>query len=113
MAGKRQSLFKSYPTYSEAKTAGEKLAKQLHEGSPASALTASHADAALAALQHLEAFRQSTEKRLSLLESVSGYCAAISKAGTHSVNEAIEGYLSTVATVILQGSSCNQLVFNH
>jgi integrase len=99
VAGKRRSLMKSFRTYSEAKTAGDKLAKQLHEGAPATALTASQASDALAALQHLEAFRQSTGKRLSLLESVSGYCAAITKAGTHSLSEAVEGYLSTVATV--------------
>jgi hypothetical protein len=97
--GKRRSLMKSYRTYSEARTAGDKLAKQLHEGLPATALTASQASDALAALHHLETFRLSTGKRLSLLESVSGYCAAVTKAGTYSLSEAVEGYLSTVATV--------------
>jgi hypothetical protein len=49
VAGKRQSLFKSFRTYSEAKKEAHKVVKQLYEGSAATTLTANQASDAVAA----------------------------------------------------------------
>lgn len=90
---------KHFATYSEALTEATKLVKELAQGSPASALSASQARDALCALQRLEAFRQSTGKVSSLLGVVSEYAEAASKLNGRTLAEAVEGYLGSVATV--------------
>jgi hypothetical protein len=68
-AGKRR--MQTFANYSDAKTAAERIVRELAEGSQAAALNASQSRDALAALQRLESFRQATGKRLSLLAVVS------------------------------------------
>ena len=67
-AGKRQQ--RTFATYSEAKAEADKLLRELADGSQASALSATQARDALAALERLEVFRQSTGQRVSLLAAV-------------------------------------------
>lgn len=73
--------------------------RELAAGSQAAALTGSQSRDALAALERLEAFRQATGKRVSLLAGISAYCEAATKLNDVALSEAIEGYLSTVASV--------------
>jgi len=99
-AGQRQ--MKSFPTYSGpdgAKTFAEAKAKELYEGSPAAMLKPAQATDALAALERLNTFHQSTGKRVSLLAAVSDFCEAAGKLRGHTLAEAVEGFLRTVATV--------------
>jgi integrase len=95
--GKRQT--KSFPTYSEAKDAGDTLVKDLAKGSQVTALTPKQAVDALAALDRLQRFYQSGGPKLTLLEAVSICCDAAGKLGKHTVNEAVDGFLTNVATI--------------
>jgi integrase len=98
--GKR--MMKSFHTYGGTGGAleyAEELVKELAKGSRATALTPKQADEALAAIDRLEAYRRSTGRTVSLLRAVSVFCDAEGKLQGHSVDEAVDGYLSTVATV--------------
>ena len=96
-AGKRQ--MKSFPTYSAAITYGENLVKQLAAGSMVPALTGKQANDALAAFQRLDEFFRATGRRASLLASVAGFCEASAKLHGHTLDEAVDGFLGTVASV--------------
>ena len=96
-AGKRR--LRTFATYGEAKTEAERIVRELAEGSQATALSASQSRDALAALERLEGFRQSTGRRVSLLAAISEFCEASSKLHGHTLSEAVEGYLRSVASV--------------
>ncbi|MBI3415171.1 MAG: hypothetical protein HY043_07600 [Verrucomicrobia bacterium] len=99
-AGRRQ--MKSFPFYSGpggAKEFSETLVKELAHHSQAVMLTSSQATDALAALERLNTFQQSTGKRVSLLASVSEYCEAAAKLRGRTMVEAVDGFIKTVATV--------------
>jgi integrase len=68
-------------------------------GSQAAALTAGQSRDAIASFQRLEAFRQSTGRRLSLLGAVSEFCEAAGKLNGRTLADAVGGYLSTIAAV--------------
>ena len=85
--------------YSDAREAAERVVRELAKGSQAAALTATQSRDALAALERLQAFYQSTGRRLSLLAGISEYCEAASKFSGSSLSEAVDGYLNTVANV--------------
>ena len=53
----------------------------------------------MAALERLEAFRQKTGQKLSLLSAVSQHCEAAGKLNGRTVAEAVDGYLGTVVSV--------------
>jgi integrase len=97
VAGKRR--MSSFATYSEAKRAADKLAEDLAKGSQAAALTAPQARDALAALERLQNLYQTTGKRFSLLGAVSEFAEASAKLNGHTMGEAVERYLNTVASV--------------
>jgi integrase len=101
VAGQRR--VRSFKTYGEAKTEAERVLRDLAQGSQATALTASQSRDALAAIQRLEALRQSTGRRVSLLSAVSVFAEASTKLKDRSVGEAVEGYLSTVVSVKRKG----------
>ncbi|MDB6123375.1 MAG: hypothetical protein JWQ71_2368 [Pedosphaera sp.] len=65
-AGKRHLI--SFRTYSAAKAVADSKVKEIHEGSQAAALTAPQSRDALAALERLQTYYQSTGRRISLLE---------------------------------------------
>ena len=96
-AGKRK--MQTFAAYSAAKAAAERIVRENASGSQAAALSASQSRDALAALQRLEAFRQSTGKRLSLLAVVSEHVGLLEKLNGRSPGEAVEGYLQTVVSV--------------
>jgi hypothetical protein len=97
VAGKRR--LSSYPTYSEAKTAAEKLVKDLAKGSQAAALTAEQSRDALCAFETLQGFFAETGKRISLHSAVSQFCDNARKLNGTTFAEAIDGYLNSVATL--------------
>ena len=68
VAGKRR--MQTFAAYSDAKAAAERIVRDAANGSQAAALSASQSRDALAALQSLESFRQSTGRAVSLLAAV-------------------------------------------
>jgi hypothetical protein len=94
-----QRRMKHFRTYSEAKREGDKLVKDLAQGSQAAALSAVQARDALAALERLQGFYQSTGRRVSLLRAASEYVESSSNLNGYSLSEAVEGFLRTVASV--------------
>jgi hypothetical protein len=88
------SRMRDFRTYSEAKREGDKLAADLAKGSLVTALTAGQANDALAALERLQTFYQSTGRRVSLLAGISEYCEAAGKLGGYTVGEAVERFLA-------------------
>ena len=74
VAGRRR--IRSFKTYAEAKAEGERVVRELAEGSQAAALDGAQSRDALAAMQRLDALRQSTGRRVSLLAAVSEFAEA-------------------------------------
>lgn len=96
-AGKR--MMKAFPRYGEAKRHADGKVKELAKGSQAAALTAGQARDALAGFDRLQAFYQSTGRKVSLLSAVSEFVEASGKLHGRTMGEAVEGYLRTVASV--------------
>jgi len=94
-----QRRLRTFATFSEAKTEAERIVRELASGSQAAALTGSQSRDALAAIERLDAFRQSTGKRVSLLSAVSQFVEAASRLNGQTLDEAVERYLGTVASV--------------
>jgi integrase len=100
VAGKRQmKSFQRYGGEDGALAFAEKLVPDLYQGSQVTALSPNQARDALAALEHLHGFYQTTGHRVSLLAGISEYCEAASKLNGRTLGEAVDGYLSSVATV--------------
>ena len=97
VAGKR--MMKAFPLYGEAKRHADKLVKDLAKGSQATLLTAGQARDALAAMEVLQGFYQSTGKRVSLYGAAEQFTQAASKLKDHSLPEAVDGFLGSVVTV--------------
>ncbi|MBM3840905.1 MAG: hypothetical protein FJ398_23715 [Verrucomicrobia bacterium] len=97
VAGQRR--LRTFAVFSEAKAEAERIVRELAAGSQAAGLTGSQSRDALAALERLDAFRQATGKRVSLLAGISAFCEAATKLNGIALSEAVEGYLSTVASV--------------
>ena len=99
-AGKRQ--MKSFPTYAGqggAHKFAEELVKELANNSQAVMLAPAQASDALAAIERLRTFYQTTGRKVSLLAAVSEYCEAAAKLPGRTLTEAVEGFSRTVATV--------------
>jgi integrase len=95
-------MMKSFPTYSGKGGAleyAEDLVKDLAKGSQATLLTPGQANDALAALERLQSFYVSTGRRVSLLAGISEYCESAAKLHGRTLGEAVDGYLSNIATV--------------
>jgi integrase len=97
VAGQRR--MKSFGTYSEAKKAAEDLVRDLGSGSQVTALTPGQANDARAALERLQGFYQATGRKVSLLTGISEWCEAARKLNGRTLSEAVDGFLSNVATV--------------
>jgi integrase len=95
-AGKRR--MQTFPAYSTAKAAAERIVRELASGSQAAALTAAQSRDAIAALERLEGYFRSKGKRTSLNAAVGDYLDAVEKLNVP-LSVAVEGYLNTVATV--------------
>ncbi|MCU0785736.1 MAG: hypothetical protein MUF81_17170 [Verrucomicrobia bacterium] len=97
VAGRR--VTRSFKSYGKAKTEAERLVRAVAKGSQAAALTGEQSRDALAAIERLEHFRQSTGRRYSILAAVSEFVATMEKLKGRSLGEAAEGFLQTVAAV--------------
>ena len=97
VADKRR--MQTFAAYSDAKAAAERIVRDAANGSQAAALYASQSRDALAALQSLESFRQSTGRAVSLLAAVREFVEAAGKLRGRSLDEAVAGYLRTVVSV--------------
>ncbi len=95
----RKSYMQDCSTYSKAKRAADRVVADLAKGNRAAALTPGQADSALAALEALENFRLSTGRRVSLRSAVADYCEASAKLHGCTLSEAVDRYVSTVATI--------------
>ncbi|MGH7990043.1 MAG: hypothetical protein ACREDS_07655 [Limisphaerales bacterium] len=96
-AGKRR--MQTFATYPEARAAAERIVKELANGSQAAAFSASQSRDALAALERLNGFYQSTGRRVSLLGAVSDFVEAAGKLKGRTLGEAVTGYLRSVVNV--------------
>jgi integrase len=96
-AGKRHQP--NFQTYSEAKKKAVAVVRDLANGSQAAALTAPQSRVALAALQMAQDFYEATGRRVSTVTAVSEYFDALRKLNGRGLNEAVEGFLRTVANV--------------
>jgi integrase len=97
VAGKRR--MQTFPAYTAAREAAERVVRELANGSQAAALTATQSRDALAAFERLQGFYQSTGRRVSLLAAVSEFVEAAGKLRGRTLGEAVTGYLRTVADV--------------
>jgi integrase len=97
VAGKRR--MQTFAVYSDAKAAAERIVREAASGSQAAALSASQSRDALAALERLESFRQSTGRAISLLAAASELVESLGKLHGRSLDEAVTGYLRTVVSV--------------
>ena len=95
--GKRR--MQTFAAYSDAKAAAERIVRELVDGSQAAVLSASQSRDALAALERLESFRQSTGRAISLLAAASELVESLGKLHGRSLDEAVTGYLRTVVSV--------------
>ena len=96
-AGQRH--VRSFKTYSEARQEGDRVVRDLAQGSQAAALTTGQAADAMTALELLQGFRQQTGRNVSLKRAIADYVEAARQLNGRTLAEAIEGYLSSVATV--------------
>ena len=96
--GKPRSMFKDFPNYSEAKKAGDKQVGDLAKGKTAG-LSPGQTTDALASFERLRGFYQSTGRKVSLLAAVSQFCEAAGKLPNHTLDEAVDRFLTTIATV--------------
>ena len=100
-AGKRK--MQTFAAYSDAKTAAERIVREMANGSQAASLTASQSRDALAALERLATLHQTTGRNFSLLGAVSEFAEVVTKLGGRSVGEAVAGFLRTAVTVKPKG----------
>src|SRR5688572_9635744 len=96
---RRMKAFDRFGGKDGANEYAEGIAKDLAKGSQASALASSQATDALEAFELLERFRKSSGVLLSLVSAVSQFVDASSKLSSHSIGEAIDGFLRNTARV--------------
>lgn len=96
--GKRKSRFQEFKTYAEAKRMGDRVvAERAADGDRVLSKDQRH-DAFLA-IDELQKLFADTGERLSLFKAAGQIAAAKRRLGSRSLNDAIDGYLSTVVTV--------------
>ena len=96
--GKRKSQMKLFGNYASAKREGDKVVTDLANGT-ASALSPGQAADAQNAIEELQRFYQTTGKRISIRFAVGSFCEASRKLDGRALAEAVDGFLSNVATV--------------
>jgi hypothetical protein len=87
--GKPKSRMKDFAKYSDAKRAGDGVVKDLAKGRETAKLTPGQSSDALAALEGLQRFYQSTGLKVSLRAAVAEYCEQVGKlrASGHTLGE--------------------------
>ena len=96
--GKPKSRMKDFKSYAEAKREGDRVVTDLAKGR-ATGLSPGQAADAQNALEELQRFYQMTGKRVSMRFAVGAYCESARKLGERTLADAVDGFLSTVATV--------------
>ena len=96
--GKPKSRMKDCKSYAEAKREGDKVVSDLAKGR-ATGLSPGQVADAQNALEELQRFYQTTGKRISIRFAVGAYCESARKLGDRTLADAVDGFLSTVATV--------------
>jgi len=96
--GKAKSRMRDYKSYAEAKREGDKVAADLAKGK-ATGLSPGQAADAQNAIEELQRLFQSTGKRISIRFAVGEFCEATRKLHGRTMAEAVDGFLSTVATI--------------
>jgi integrase len=96
--GKPKSRMKDFSTYSEVKREGDKVVAAKAKGT-VMPLSPGQVSDAQNAFEELQRFYQATGKRVSIRFAVGVYCEAARKLGERTVADAVDGFLSTVATV--------------
>jgi integrase len=96
--GKPKSRMKDFSTYSEVKREGDKVVAAKAKGA-VMPLAPGQASDAQNALEELQRFYQATGRHVSIRFAVGEYCEAARKLKGQTLMEAVNGYLSTVATV--------------
>ena len=96
--GKPKSRMKDCKSYAEAKREGDKVVSDLAKGK-ATGLSPGQVADAQNALEELQRFYQTTGKRISIRFAVGAYCESARKLGERTLADAVDGFLSTVATV--------------
>jgi hypothetical protein len=97
--GKPRTRLKAYSTYAAAKKAGEQKVSEIATGKLSQILSPGQTTDALAALERVQSHYQSTGRRVSLLAGISAFCEADAKLNGRLLADAVEGFLSTVASV--------------
>jgi integrase len=95
---KLKSWFKDFTTYSAAKKHGDTVIADLAKGKQ-TPLSPGQANDALAAIKRLQAYFQSTGRRVSLHSAVAAFADASEKLGSHTFDQAVDGFLRNVASV--------------
>lgn len=90
--GKRYQ--RHFPSYALAVQAGERIVRELAQGSAAAALTAGQARDALAAWDRLQAHFTTTGRRVSLLAAVTAYVEAAERLQGRPIGEAVDFFLA-------------------
>jgi hypothetical protein len=96
-AGKRR--MQTFAAYSDAKVAAERIVREMANGSQAAELNATQSRDALATIERLQSFYQTSGRRVSLLAAVSDYVEAAGKLHGRTLNEAVTGYLRSEVSV--------------
>jgi integrase len=96
--GKPKSRMKDFKSYAEAKREGDRVVTDLAKGR-ATGLSPGQAADAQNAIEELQRFYQTTGKRISIRFAVGAFCEASRKLGERTVAEAVDGFMSNVATV--------------
>jgi integrase len=97
-AKSRTKDFEHYAGKQGALAFAESLLPELHRGTQ-SVLSPGQANDALAAIEALQEFYRTTGKRITLRAAVADYVSEVAKLDGHTLHTAVEGFLSTVATV--------------
>jgi integrase len=102
--GKRKmQAFEHFGGEHGANQFAEAKARELSKGLASAALTGTQSSDALAAFKVLERFNQSTGKKFSLHEILSEFVDAAAKLNSHSIREAVDGFLRNTASVKRKG----------
>ena len=96
--GKPKSQMKDFSTYSAAKREADKVVSAKAKGAVMPLSPGQVADAQNA-LEELQRFYQATGKRISIRFAVGVFCESARKLGEVTVGQAVDGFLSSVATI--------------
>jgi len=96
--GKRKSQMKLFGNYASAKREGDSVIADLAKGT-ATVLSPGQTADAQNAIEELQRYFQATGKRVSIRDAVGQFCANSRKLGERPLSEAVDGFITTVATV--------------